>query len=128
MISQEITLDKLIEDIDRQIEILTAIANDNAILNEQLRLILESRELLLSQEMEIFADAYGGHQEAGLEMWQFRPQNLARVAEAMGCLGIRVEDPAAIRPALERALASGRPAVVDVASDIEALAPQPWTQ
>ncbi len=53
MISQEITLDKLIEDIDQQIEILTAIANDNAILSEQLRLVQEARELLLSQEMEI---------------------------------------------------------------------------
>ena len=53
MISQEITLDKLIEDIDQQIEILTAIANDNAILGEQLRLVQEARELLLSQEMEI---------------------------------------------------------------------------
>jgi len=53
MISQEITLDKVIEDIDQQIEILTAIANDNAILSEQLRLMQEARELLLSQEMEI---------------------------------------------------------------------------
>lgn len=53
MISQEITLDKLIEDIDQQIEILVAIANDNAILGEQLRLMQEARELLLSQEMEI---------------------------------------------------------------------------
>ncbi|HIG40770.1 MAG: hypothetical protein ABGY96_05780 [bacterium] len=53
MISQEITLDKLIEDIDQQIEILTAIANDSAILGEQLRLVQEARELLLSQEMEI---------------------------------------------------------------------------
>jgi hypothetical protein len=53
MISAEITLDKLIADIDQQIEILTAIANDNAILNEQLRLMHESRELLLNQELEI---------------------------------------------------------------------------
>jgi len=53
MISQEITLDKLVDDIDQQIEILNAIANDNAILNEQLRLLHESRELLLNQDMEI---------------------------------------------------------------------------
>jgi hypothetical protein len=53
MISAEITLDKLVADIDQQIEVLTAIANDNAILSEQLRLMHESRELLLSQEMEI---------------------------------------------------------------------------
>ena len=53
MISQEITLDKLVDDIDQQIEVLSAIANDNAILNEQLRLLYESRELLVNQELEI---------------------------------------------------------------------------
>ena len=53
MISLEITLDKLIDDIDQQIDILIAIANDNAILNEQLRLLQESRELLLQQTLEI---------------------------------------------------------------------------
>ena len=53
MISQEITLDKLVDDIDQQIEVLTAIANDNGILNEQLRLLHESREWLLSQDLEI---------------------------------------------------------------------------
>ncbi|MEJ6705101.1 MAG: hypothetical protein ACKVKL_07230 [Pseudomonadales bacterium] len=53
MISQEIALDKLIDDIDVQIEILTAISDNNAILSEQLRLLYESREQLLSQNLEI---------------------------------------------------------------------------
>ena len=53
MISQEITLDKLIDDIDQQIEILSAIANDNAILLEQLRLLQESRDLIITQDMEM---------------------------------------------------------------------------
>jgi len=53
MISDDITLDKLIHDIDQQIEILTAISQDNPILIEQLRLLNESRELLLNQEMEM---------------------------------------------------------------------------
>ncbi len=53
MITQNITLDKLINDIDQQIEVLTAIAKDNLILNEQLRLLNESRELLKAQELEI---------------------------------------------------------------------------
>jgi len=80
----------------------------------------------LSQETEIFVDAYGGKQETGLEMWQFREQNLAGIAEAMDCFGERVERPEEIRPALERALSSGLPAVVDIVSDIDALAPAPW--
>ena len=53
MITENITLDKLISDIDIQIEVLTAIAKDNLILNEQLRLMNESRELLKAQELEI---------------------------------------------------------------------------
>lgn len=53
MISQEIALDKLIDDIDVQIEILTAISDNNAILSEQLHLLYESREQLLSQNLEI---------------------------------------------------------------------------
>ncbi len=53
MISEDISLDKLIHDIDQQIEILTAIAQDNAILTEQLRLLNESRDMLLFQEMEM---------------------------------------------------------------------------
>tara|TARA_Y100001934_G_C12239509_1_gene719594 strand:- start:363 stop:767 length:405 start_codon:yes stop_codon:yes gene_type:complete len=53
MISNNITLDKLLSDIDQQIEVLTAIAQNNLILNEQLRLLNESRELLLTQELEI---------------------------------------------------------------------------
>lgn len=53
MIGQNIDTDKLIADIDQQIEILVAIAGDNAILSEQLRLLLEARELILNQELEI---------------------------------------------------------------------------
>ena len=53
MISNDITLDKLINDIDQQIEVLTAIAKDNLILNEQLRLLNESSDILRAQELEI---------------------------------------------------------------------------
>lgn len=40
-----------------------------------------------------------------------------QVACAMGCYGERVEDPQKIIPALERAVASGKPAVLDVLID-----------
>ncbi len=39
------------------------------------------------------------------------------IARACGCWGERVEDPKEITPALERAVASGRPAVLDVIID-----------
>ncbi len=40
-----------------------------------------------------------------------------QVARACGCYGERVEDPGQIGPALERAVASGKPAVLDVVVD-----------
>jgi len=39
------------------------------------------------------------------------------VAEALGCLGEFVREPGELRPALERAFASGRPALVNVLTD-----------
>jgi len=46
-----------------------------------------------------------------------------RIAEDIGALGIRVEKPAEIGPALQQALKADRPVVIDVVSDIDALAP-----
>ncbi|HYV67343.1 MAG TPA: thiamine pyrophosphate-binding protein [Myxococcales bacterium] len=71
-----------------------------------------------------FDRAYGGRQtEQARELWTYRMVDFGRIAEAVGALGIRVERPGEIAPALERALAADRPAVVDVATDIEALGP-----
>ena len=53
MISDEIIFDKLLADIDAQLEVLTAIAADNAILNEHLRLFSEARETLIQQQLEM---------------------------------------------------------------------------
>jgi acetolactate synthase-1/2/3 large subunit len=81
----------------------------------------------LNQETMIFRQAYGGKpsKKEG-EMWHFSQVNFAEIAKSMGALGIRVTKPAEIRSALDQALSSGRPAVVEVMSDIEALAPNPW--
>ena len=45
------------------------------------------------------------------------PLNVAGIAEGFGITGRRVEDPAQLRPAIEEAIASGKPAVVDVSID-----------
>jgi len=61
------------------------------------------------------------------ELWQFTDVDLAKVAESMGCFGIRVEKPGDIQSAIEQAFASGRPAVVDVVTDqYDSEAPVPW--
>jgi acetolactate synthase I/II/III large subunit len=55
-----------------------------------------------------------------------RSVDFSKVAQAMGCFGIRVEKPADIRGALEKALASNRPAIVDIVSDAEVIAKRGW--
>jgi len=77
-----------------------------------------------NQSKRGFDRAYGGTQtEQARELWTYNKMNFAKLAEDMGALGIRVEKPADIAPALKRALAAGRPVVIDVATDIDALAP-----
>ena len=61
------------------------------------------------------------------DLWDFTDVDMAKVAEAMGAYGIRVDQPEDIQGALEQALASGRPTVVDVATDPQdSEAPIPW--
>ena len=77
-----------------------------------------------NQSKRGFDRAYGGEQTAqGRELWTYNPMNFAKLAEDMGALGIRVERASEFASALQRALAANRPTVIDVATDIEALAP-----
>ncbi len=77
-----------------------------------------------NQSKRGFDRAYGGEQTAqARELWTYNPMNFARLAEDIGALGIRVEQPSEFGPALAQALAANRPVVIDVATDIEALAP-----
>jgi acetolactate synthase-1/2/3 large subunit len=77
-----------------------------------------------NQSKRGFDRAYGGQQtEQARELWTFNPMNFARLAEDMGALGLRVEKAVEFAPALKRALAANRPAVIDVVTDIDALAP-----
>jgi len=77
-----------------------------------------------NQSKRGFDRVYGGTQtEGGRTLWTFNKMNFARLAEDMGALGIRVENAAAFPTALAQALAANRPAVIDVVTDIDALAP-----
>ena len=46
------------------------------------------------------------------------------MVEALGCEGVLVREPAELRPALERAFASGRPTLVNVLTDPEVVYPR----
>ncbi len=81
----------------------------------------------LNQDKPGIDVAYRGFPEGNPEeLWVFQDIDFAAVARSMGCFGIRVERAADIASALEEALAAGKPAVVDVRSDIDAFAP--WTR
>lgn len=77
-----------------------------------------------NQSRRGFDRAYGGQQtERGKELWTYTDVNFAKVAENLGALGIRVDTPGDFAPALHKALAAKRPVVIDVATDIDAIAP-----
>jgi acetolactate synthase-1/2/3 large subunit len=60
------------------------------------------------------------------DLWQFSDINFAALARDMGCFGKRVTKPSQLKGALEEALESGKPAVIDVISDIKAMGPVGW--
>jgi acetolactate synthase I/II/III large subunit len=77
-----------------------------------------------NQSKRGFDRVYGGKQtDKARELWTFSRVDFARIARDMGALGIRVEQASAFPAALAQALAAERPAVIDVVTDIEALAP-----
>ena len=79
-----------------------------------------------NQCRDAFEGASGGRGEESDDLWVFEDIDFSAVAKSMGCKGIRVEDPERIRPALEEALAADGPVVVDVATDIDAMAPKAY--
>jgi acetolactate synthase I/II/III large subunit len=77
-----------------------------------------------NQSKRGFDRVYGGEQTPkARELWTYRMVDFARVASDIGAFGIRVERAAEFPGALEEALKSKKPAIVDVVTDIEALAP-----
>jgi len=99
-------------------ELETAVRwNINAVL-----LINNNRSL--NQELDIYTDAYGGElREKHAELWHFSDINFAEVAQAMGADGIRVNKPSELAGALDKAFSTKKPCVVDVATEMTAIAP-----
>jgi len=77
-----------------------------------------------NQEMKPNQEAYGGelHGAHG-DLWKFRDVNFVQVAEAMGVQGVRVEKPGDLPHALDQAFSANAPFVIDVVTDVEAVAP-----
>ncbi len=83
----------------------------------------------LNQEIPLVQTAYkgkpGGRSD---DIWRFQKAvDFAKVAEALGCAGFRVEQPGQLKELLPRAFAMGKPVVIDAVSDEQALAPKAWS-
>jgi thiamine pyrophosphate-dependent acetolactate synthase large subunit-like protein len=69
----------------------------------------------------------GNRPGRGEALVRFGPTDFTAVAKSFGVRGIRVERPDQIAPALAEALDAGEPVVVDVVTDLEPRAPEPWS-
>ena len=72
-----------------------------------------------------FDRVYGGTQteRAKKELWHFTDVDFAAIANQIGAMGIRVERPSQLPVALDIAFSADRPVIIDVVTDIDALAP-----
>ncbi len=81
----------------------------------------------LNQVKKSAEKVYAGSSGHPDEIWQFTDVDFSRVAKAMGCSGIRVRKPDALKAALHESLAMDQPAIIDVVSDIGGIPPPVWT-
>jgi acetolactate synthase-1/2/3 large subunit len=90
--------------------------------------VLVNNNRALSQEFPSLNRNYGGKPYGNSdELWKFSDFNFAKVAEAMGCAAFHVDKPGDIKGALSEAFTLKRPTVIEVISDVELMAPSPWT-
>ena len=80
----------------------------------------------LNQEQNLNERVYGGRTPESDRLWMLSDSDFASIADSMGCLGIRIDKPAELTSALEQALTAERPAVIDVKTHIEGIAPPAW--
>jgi len=80
----------------------------------------------LNQERGLNVRNYGGDLPGSDELWKLTPTDFAPMAEQMGGFGITVTKPEDFEGALDQALNSGKPAVIDVKTHIQSIAPPAW--
>ena len=59
-------------------------------------------------------------------LWKLTNVDFAAMAEQMGGLGITVTEPTHFEGALDQALNADKPAVIDVKTNIDSIAPKAW--
>jgi acetolactate synthase-1/2/3 large subunit len=81
----------------------------------------------LAQGIDDIHAVYGDKPGKPEELYRFEPVNFARIAQEMGCSGIRVEHPDEISGAIRQALTAEAPTVVEVMTGLQYRAPEPWS-
>jgi acetolactate synthase I/II/III large subunit len=69
----------------------------------------------------------GNRPGRGEELIRFGPTDFTKVAASFGVRGIRVEEPSQLGGALAEAIAADEPVLVDVVTQLEPRAPEPWS-
>ena len=80
----------------------------------------------LNQERAGVESIYGSRSSSSDELWMFPDTDFAGIAASMGCLGLTVRKPDEIAGALDEAFSAGKPAVIDVKTHIDGIAPRAW--
>ena len=88
--------------------------------------ILVNNNHSLNQEKGANEIVYGGQTQGSDDLWIFPDADFAKIAESMGCAGFTVNKPQEIASILEQAFAAGKPAVVDVKTHLDGIAPTAW--
>jgi acetolactate synthase-1/2/3 large subunit len=81
----------------------------------------------LAQGIPDIEKIYSGRSGSPEELYRFARVNFSRIAEEMGCLGIRVEAPAEIGNAIRQGLTAERPTIIEVMTGLDYHAPNPWS-
>ena len=81
----------------------------------------------LAQGIPDIEKIYSGRNGSPEELYRFARVDFSRIAEEMGCLGIRVEAPAEIGNAIRQGLTAERPTIIEVMTGLDYHAPNPWS-
>lgn len=80
----------------------------------------------LSQVKRGVDNIYKGKPGNPASIYGFLTVDFAKVAQAIGCFGITVTKPGELKGAIDAALASKKPAIVNIVGDVKATVPPPW--
>jgi len=80
----------------------------------------------LAQGIKDVHNIYAGRDGTPEELYRFEPVNFARIAQEMGCNGIRVTDPNELAGAIAQGLQADSPSLIEVISGLHYRAPEAW--